>query len=193
MGKRFSNLNAALKYLRAAGSDSDTIPTAPAGSQLAEYQEFISKKRVVTYTRDAASRPGNLDQVGIKPFALATANTEVYVVDLSARAKSALAGTTTGVTAEILNHADIDGDSKIVRGFTPARATISVTPEGDGTITTSKITGAKYRQKNTVSYTFPFGRGADDTNLADTRSAIIAGVAAGNANRGVSFKPEIFV
>lgn len=191
MGKRFSNLNAALKYLRAAGSDSDTIPTAPAGSQLAEYQEFISKRRVVTYTRDASSNPGNLDQVGIRPFALATASTDIYVVDISARARTGM--TTTGLTDAILNHEEVDGNSKIVRGFTPARATVSVIPAGDGVITTSKITGAKYRKKDVASYTFPFGRGSDDTNLAAAKSAIIAGVANGTANRGVSFKPEIFV
>jgi hypothetical protein len=191
MGKRFSNLNAALKYLRAAGSDTDTIPSAPAGSQLAEYQDFVAKKRVVNYTRQSSSNPGNLDQAGIKPFALPTADTDVYIVDLSSRAKAALAQA--GLTAEILNHNSVDGDSKIVRGFIPARATVTVIPEGDGVITTSKITGAKYRKKNNVSYTFPFGRGADDTTFSATKSAILAGVATGDSNRGVSFKPEIFV
>lgn len=76
MGKRFNNLDAALKYLRAPGATTGTTAvTAPTGSQLAEYQEFKSGKKIVSYTRSADSKPGNIEEVALEPFSFGSGPT----------------------------------------------------------------------------------------------------------------------
>jgi hypothetical protein len=191
MGKRFKNLDAALKYLRPTGSNNSTTPpVAPAGSQLAEYQEFISRKKIITYTRESSSNPGGIDEAIIKPFSLPTTNTKEFIVDYSKRAKAKL--TDAGLSVAVLNQATTSTTAERVYGFTPARAVVSIFGTGDGSPETSKITGAKYKKKKNNSYTFPFGRGGDDPSYSQAKGAIALAVSTGTASRGVSFKPEIY-
>ncbi|BAY15702.1 hypothetical protein NIES21_15210 [Anabaenopsis circularis NIES-21] len=190
MGKRFNNLEAALRYLQGTGTDTTTIPTAPAGSQLAEYQEWRARKRVVDYTRDAASKPGTLEEAVIKPFGLPTADAKEFLVDFSKRAKDKL--TDTGVDVAALNHVASPTDAQRVIGFTPAKAIVTIYATGDGTPTPSKITGRKYNKKNNNSYTLPFGRGTDDPSYSQAKSTIVTAVSNGSTSRGVSFQPEIY-
>lgn len=191
MAKRFKNLDAALKYLRAPSATAGTAPVnAPAGSQLAEYQEFKSGKKTVTYNRDAESRPGNLGEAYIKAFALPAADTKVFLVDFSNRAKTAIANT--GVTNALLGHADDSPEASRAYGYTPARATIILIAAGEGTTTPSKITGKPYKKKNNNTYTYPFGRATANPTYSEQKGAILNAVAKSNTNRGVSFKPEIY-
>lgn len=191
MGKRFKNLDAALRYLRPpGGTTSTTPPVAPAGSQLAEYQEYVSRKKIVTYTRATSSNPGSLDEAIIKPFSLPTANTKEFIVDYSKRAKEKLGDA--GLSVAVLNQVATSTNAERVYGFTPARATVNIFGTGEGTSETSKITGAKYKKKKSDSYTFPFGRGSDDPSYSQAKGAIVLAVSAGTGNKGVSFKPEIY-
>jgi len=191
MGKRFNNLDAALKYLRAPGATSGTaVITAPAGSQLAEYQEFKSGKKIITYTRDAGSKPGSLGEAFIKPFGLAAADTKVFIVDYSARAKTAMANS--GLSDTVLGHDTTPTDPQRVYNFTPARATVTIVATGEGTTTSSKITGKSYKKKANNTFTYPLGRTSTNPSYSEQRGAIVVAVASGNTNRGVSFKPEIY-
>ncbi len=191
MGKRFNNLDAALKYLRAPGATTGTTTiTAPAGSQLAEYQEYKSGKKIITYTRDATSKPGNLAEAFIKPFGLPTADTKVFIVDYSARAKTGIS--TSGVSDTVLGHEASSAEASRVYGFTPAKAVVTVTGTGEGTATPSKITGRSYKKKTNNSYTYPLGRTTANPSFSEQKGAVTAAVATGGTNRGVSFKPEIY-
>jgi hypothetical protein len=191
MAKRFKNLEAALSYLRAPSADENAIaPDAPAGSQLAKYQEYAAKKRAISYTRDAGSKPGNIKKIVIQPFAVDPAETLGIIVPISKRAQDGL--TLTGLNADVLNHTATLTGGISQRGFIPARATVNVVGTGDGTPENSKITGRKYQKKNSNSYTLPFGQGSEATasSYAEVKAAIVAAVSAGSGNRSVSFTPE---
>ncbi|PAX60043.1 hypothetical protein [Brunnivagina elsteri] len=192
MAKRFKSLNAALKYLRApgAGGTTTTPVNAPAGSQLAEYQEYKSGKKVITYTRDAASKPGQLDEVKILPFAEAATSTDFLLVSFSKRASGQFSAT--GLTALKLNHRTT-GDGANAIGFTPARATVTIAATTAGTSTPSKITGRTYQKKNNNSYTFPFGQGESTlVSYKAVKADILSAVATGGTNRSVSFRTEVY-
>lgn len=195
MPKRFNNLDAALKYLRPPGATEGTaVPDAPANTQLLKYQEYKAGKTIISYTRSATSNPGGLQGAALKPFALATADTTQFLVQVSERAITNISAA--GVTATVLN---IDttpsgiADLKTVNGFTPARAVVKDVTGTTATTETSKITGDTYKKKAAASYTFPFGR-ADTGNVtyAAVKGAIAAAVAGSAGNKGVSFKPEIY-
>jgi hypothetical protein len=191
MAKRFNNLDAALKYLRAPGSASGTTPvSAPAGSQLAEYQEFKSQKKIITYTRDASSNPDKLEDAIIKPFGLPAADTKEFIVDYSSRAKTNLPNT--GLDATALGHVATSTEAARVYGFSPARATVTVIATGAGTATASKITGRTYKKKDNKTYTYPLGRTTGNPSYSEQKAAVTSAVSTGSTNRGVSFKPEIY-
>jgi hypothetical protein len=192
MTRRFSTLNAALKYLRTGDGADAPIPDAPAGTPLRLYQDWKAGKRQVNYTRESSSNPGGLDEARIKPFGLPAADTTLVLVDISKRSLEAIQRTGLGV-------ADLNivaaGDANRIYNFTPARATVNVAPAagGDGVVTTSKITGKKYKKKASDSFTFPFGRGAgEDAAYVKAKSEILGKVSDGTANRSVSFKPEVY-
>jgi hypothetical protein len=192
MGRRFNNLDAALKYLRPPGATEEAeIPDAPAGTQLRQYQDFKAGKRVVSYTRAAASLPGNIDAVSLLPFALPTTNTTRYLVDCSFRSIQGLSNT--GLTVENLNIDPTPDESanltKLV-GFTPARAVVKNVTGTTASPKTSKITGDAYKAKAGASYTLPFGRSTDKPSYSQVKGEIVAAVANATGNKGVSFKPE---
>lgn len=195
MPRRFNNLDAALKYLRPTGANENTeIPDAPANSQLRFYQDFKAGKRLIKYTREAGSNPGDIKPVALKPFALPSADTSKFLVGASNRALTNF--TAAGIAATDLN---IDttpeglNDVQEVIGFTPARAIIKNVTGTTGSPKTSKITGDSYKSKANDSYTFPFGRGTGDNVVySQVKGAIAAAVAGATGNKGVSFKAEIY-
>lgn len=194
MAKRFNDLDRALKYLRPPGAaDGAESPDAPVGSQLRQYQDFKSGKRVVTYTRAAASLPGNIKAVGLKPFAVPAASTTRYLVPISNRSLTNFPAA--GVTAELLNiDTTPEGTAALqkVFGFTSAKATVKNVTGTAATTATSKITGDTYKRKNAASYTFPFGASTDQPSYSQAKAVIIAAVTTATGNKGVSFSPEIF-
>lgn len=188
MPKRFNNLEAALKYLNPKGSDGDSTSEAPAGSQLRFYQDWRSGKRAIEYgDRDANSKPGDLQNVSVKPFAFPSSDTKEYQVELSARAKGQVSAA--GVTLTLLGIDEDTANATDVINFKPAKVIITVV----GTTSTneeSKITGRKYKKRNNSSYTFPFGRTTAEPTYASARANIANSAQA--SNRVVSFQPEIF-
>ncbi len=189
MPKRFNNLEAALKYLNPKGSDGDSTSEAPAGSQLRFYQDWRSGKRAVEYgDRDAGSKPGDLKRVGIKPFALTSASTDVYVVDLSTRAESNLSAA--GVTKAGLGIEDDVSDGTQALRFKPAKIIVAVLATGT-TNAESKLTGRKYKKRNASSYTFPMGRTTSNATYAAAKFELLSNATA--SNRVISFTPEVFV
>ena len=195
MGRRFNNLEAALKYLRPPGATEGTVvPDAPANTQLKKYQDYKAGKVIISYPRAATSNPGGFQSVALKPFALPATETQSYLVQASERAIGAIG--TAGITATDLN-IDVTpseaADLEIPLGFTPARAVIKNVTGTTGVQETSKITGDKYKAKAGASYTYPFGKGGTDaTSYAEVIGNIAAAVAGATGNKSVSFKPEIF-
>lgn len=189
MPKRFNNLDAALKYLNAKGTDGESTSEAPAGSQLRFYQDWKSGKRAVEYgDRDAGSRPGDLKRVGIKPFAFPSADTNLYIVDLSSRAEGNL--TAAGLTKAKLGIEDDVSTGKNTVNFRPAKVTINVV----GTTSTpaeSKLTGRKYKKKSGSSYTYPLGRTTSEVTYAAAKAEVLSTASA--SNRVISFIPEVYV
>lgn len=195
MPKRFNNLDTALKYLRPPGAtDAAESPDAPVGSQLRQYQDFKAGKRVVSYTRASGSLPGNIVSAVLRPFALPAADTSNFLVDISQRSITNIASV--GLTLATLNiDTTPEGTANLTKviGFTPARAIVrNVTGTGQGTPTPSKITGASYKKKAASSYSFPFGRSVADPSYSEVKAAITGAIAGAGANKGVSFKPEIY-
>jgi hypothetical protein len=84
MAKRFRALEQGLKYLRVGTSD--TNPQAPAGTPLRQYQDWKAGTRTITYTREAASKPGKILKVGVNPFAYPVSAESLALVSLSKRA-----------------------------------------------------------------------------------------------------------
>jgi hypothetical protein len=192
MTRRFSTLNAALKYLRTGDGEDAPIPDAPAGTPLRLYQDWKAGKRQVNYTRESSSNPGNLDEARIKPFGLPSADTTLVLVDISRRSSGKMQEA--GLSPADLNIATT-GEANRIYNFTPARAIVNVgaAAGGDGIVTTSKITGKKYKKKASDSFTFPFGRGAgEDAAYVKAKSEILGKVSEGTTNRSVSFKPEVY-
>lgn len=191
MPKRFNNLNAALRYLNPKGTDDGTATgEAPAGSQLREYQDWRSGKRSIEYgDRPDSSKPKNLIPVAVKPFAIPSTDTDEYIVDLSDRADKGKA--TASVTDTLLGYKTDLSSAQNVSNFTPARVTISSVGTGATTTATSKITGRKYKKKNTSSYTYPIGQTTANKSYKEIKTAIVAAIASGT-NLSASFSAEIY-
>ena len=192
MPKRFNNLDAALKYLRKTGEgDTGEAPDAPAGSQLAQYQKYKGRKIAITYTRENSSKPGSIDELIVRPFALGGTPTDTALVGISKRAKENIANT--GLNLADLSASEPSGNSNTKRifGFSPAKAIVTISRDGT-TTPTSKITGRPYKKRAANSFTFPFGKKEAVTNYATKKGEILAKVSAGDNNRGVSFESEVY-
>ena len=192
MPKRFHVLKSALRYLRTVGSTEGTaVPDAPAGTQLKKFQDFRAGKTIIKITRATDSLPGNESYCSLKPFAQPASDTTKLLVNLSGRAYTNLTETAlTNVLLAIDSTPQGTAGLEKIRGFMPAKVTVSITTAGAGTATSSKITGESYKKKSTKTYTFPFGSGGTNTSYKAAKAAIIAAVSTGTANRGVTFKPE---
>lgn len=191
MVKRFNNLDAALKYLRpATAGDDGVVPDAPAGTPLKKYQDWKAGKVDIDYPRAGTSNPGRIVKVAIKPFALPAADTDEYVVSISARAQGQYA--LFGLTAAILGIEDVDNNDVRAKGFKPARASCKNVTGTTATSVTSKLTGVPYKTKADAGYTFPFGRITAGVSYSDQKSNILALVAGAGQTKSVSFQPEKF-
>jgi hypothetical protein len=191
MVKRFNNLDAALKYLRpATAGDDGVVPDAPAGTPLKKYQDWKAGKVDIDYPRAGTSNPGRIVKVSIKPFALPAADTDEYVVPISARAQGQYA--LFGLTAAILGIEDVDNDDVRAKGFKPARASCKNVTGTTAASVTSKLTGVPYKTKADAGYTFPFGRITAGPTYSDQKANILALVIGSGVTKSVSFQPEKF-
>lgn len=192
MAKRFNNLDAALKYLRAPGAGADDVaPDAPANSQLKKYQDFKAGKVVVNYPRAAGSLQGSETLITVLPFGLPAANTDKYRVSVSQRALTNIGDT--GVSATDLGFATALADTDITaNGFKPAKAVVRNITGTTAAPKISKIIGSSYKAKASTSYTLPFGRITANPSYSQQKAAILAKVEAATGNKIVSFKAEVF-
>jgi hypothetical protein len=193
MAKRFNRLTAALKYLRPlSGGEGATVPDAPAGTALKKFQDYKSGKVKVEYTRSNSSRPGEILDVALRPFAFPAADTRTLRTTMSTRARSGF--TTFELDFAKLGLDDTPEPTAIqMAGFKPARAicrnTTGTTP---GSLTPSKITGQSYRSRAAVTYTFPIGRTTAEPTWGEQKSAIANKIEGLSGTKSVSFKPEVF-
>ncbi|YAF95173.1 MAG: hypothetical protein AB3A66_21755 [Nodularia sp. CChRGM 3473] len=191
MGRRFNNLDAALRYLRPTGQGGDGIvPDAPAGTPLKKFQDWKAGKVDIDYPRAASSLPGRINRIAIKPFALPTASTDEYLTTISNRAQGQYA--LFGLSTTILGVEAPDNDDILARGFKPAKASCRNITGTTATTTTSKLTGIAYKSKANVAYIFPFGAVTANNNYSEQKAAIVAAVAGSGGNKSVSFTPERF-
>ncbi len=191
MVKRFNNLDAALRYLRPASTGEDgVIPDAPTGTPLRKYQDWKAGKVDIDYTRAAASNPGRLVKVSVKPFALPSASTDEYVTTISNRSQGQYG--LFGLSAAELGIADVDNNDIRAKGFKPAKASCRNVTGTTPTTVTSKLTGIPYKTKADAAYIFPFGAITAQPSYSDQKAAILAAVTAAGEAKSVSFQPEKF-
>lgn len=185
MPQRYRQLRNALRTLRTPNSDG-AVPQAPSGSILRNFQEVISGERVVSYTRSEASRQGSIEQISVFPFyAGGLANTEVLVgISRRANEETRVSGVRTAC-----NHQAPDLDTHdVINNFQPAKAVVSIAG-ATSTERTSQITGERYQDDNSESYTLPYGATASEQFEGVVRATILVAVNGIN-NASVSFRPE---
>lgn len=191
MGKRFNNLDAALKYLRpTTAAEGDEIPDAPAGTPLKKFQDYKAGKVDLDYPRAAASLPGEFNIIALKPFSL-PADADAYRTTISDRAAGqyslfGLTDTELGID-ETLQETD-----KEAIGYIPAKAICRNITGTTASSKTSKLTGLSYKTKANASYTFPIGRTSANATWSEQKALVVANVAAATGNKSVNFKPEKF-
>ena len=192
MARRFNNLDAALKYLRKTGAaDGTEVPDAPAGSQLAQYQKVKAGKLQIEYPRANSSKPGAIDELIVKPFALGGETGDTALIGVSRRAKDNINQTGLAFTDLNATEPSTTNVAQKIFGFQPAQAIVTV-GETATTTETSKITGRPYKKRSANSYTLPFGRENATDTYAERKTAILAKVSVGDNNRGVSFDTEVY-
>lgn len=175
----------ALELLRTPNSNTPA-PDAPQGSILKNFQDFNSKKTIVSYPRSEDSKPGSIEKVSVLPFYFGGADDKQTLVPFSQRVddESSLDGVQSAcnhVQADVENHLEL-------RGFIPAKATVTVL-SGTTSQETSKITGIRYQKRNGKSYTLPYGASNAEKAEGNVRADIVAAVnALGNA--AISFTSE---
>ena len=186
MGKRFSRLEAALKYIRTG--QGVTAVDAPAGSALREYQDWKAGRRVINYTRDPNSNPDKILQVSINPFGYAVDAANLAICPFSQRARNSSVGTALIGAANVT--IGTPAGAQDLKGFIPAKATIFAgTGSTGGTEEPSEITGLRYKKKPGASYTVPYGAAPGKIQESEVRKDIRTAIA-GVANATVSFKSE---
>jgi hypothetical protein len=190
MGKRFGNLNAALKYLRpTSAAEGSPIPDAPAGTPLAKFQNYKAGKVDLDYPRGTASLPGDTKIVTLKPFALPAASTVLLKTTISNRSLTNLS--TFGLTeAESGFTSPADEKGIDAEGFVPAKAICRNITGTTASVKTSKVTGVNYKSKANSSFTFPIGQATEKAFWGQQKEAILAQVGNSGGNKSVSFKPE---
>ena len=182
-----------MKYLRPlSGGENATVPDAPTGTALKKFQDYQSGKVKIEYTRSNSSKPGEILDIALRPFAFPAADDRTILTTISARAKSNI-----GTFELQLAQLGLDETPEVtaieMAGFQPARAickhTTGTTP---GSPISSKITGQSYRTKAGVTYTFPIGRTTNEPTWGEQKSAIATKIEALSGNKSVSFKSEVF-
>ncbi len=186
MNKRFKALDRALRYVKnTAGTSS---PNVPSGTPLALYYEYYKDERKVTYTRRDESKPKELIDVAVRPFAFAPVDDEVYIVDVSKRVKDETRVGALIVAANIPTA--VPDTAKVVKGFIPAKCTVTFPDASqDRTSVESKITGISYDRKGKESYTFPYGSNASGEREGEVRAEIRLALGA-DSKAALRFKSE---
>lgn len=195
MARRFNNLKAALKLLRPLSGGGDA-PDLPDTTALGFYQAVAAGKRQVTYgDRPENSRQGSIKKVAVLPFALTESDDKYAVTGVSNRAVTTTNLANASISKGVLGYEDSGtnfDEALRLQGFTPAQATIRVL--GNATSSpTSKLTGRRYKKREAVSYTYPFGllSNARTAGFQARKSAITTAVQQKTTAR-VSFSPERF-
>lgn len=182
MPKRFSRYNFALKAAGGSGA---------AGSALEKYKNYKTGATKPTYTRNAASNPGNLVEIYLAPFSAAPDTR--YATQMSERAKSKM--TDLGTTDTLMHHLATADNVIVNPGYSPAKAIVQISGTGE-TPAISKLTGETYKQETgAASYTVPFGAtlAAGDSRIyLNVIRAIKTAVEAKNSEYSVNFQPERF-
>lgn len=188
MSKRFSRLNAALRYLqKTAGGEAED---APAGTFLAKYQDYKAGKVKIEYTRSDSSKPGSLEIKELEPFGVDPTTFVPARVPISNRSLTTIGQY--GVSLTDLGVSNVSDTGLEYKGFIPAKAIIRKVGTAKDTPTNSKITGFPYKGRtDSNSATYPFGQIESKKLYGEQKAAIIAKVEAGNS-LAVSFKPEFF-
>lgn len=186
MSKRFTRLEAALKYIRPG--QGGAIADAPSGTPLRLYQDWKAGRRVIEYTRDGGSNPDRILKVSVNPFGYPTTEGSLAVVPVSQRAILSTVGAAIKTAANIEDETEVGAQE--LRGFIPAKAIIFA---GTGTASTtgepSEITGLRYKKRNGASFTIPYGASVSKPREVEVRAAIKA-VLVSSPNATVSFKSE---
>lgn len=185
MAKRFAKLKYGLDMLRTPNSVA-AAPDAPTGTVARKFQDYKAGKVRLTYTREAASKPGEILKVSVLPFYFGgVAGTEA-IVSQSKRAddKAEMGGVQTQCNQIAANP---ELHAKLAK-FIPARATV-FDQGGISTASTSQITGIRYDKKAGSSYTFPYGASTAEKTEGEVRKGIIAAVNA-LTTASVSFSNE---
>lgn len=186
MARRFSRYAWALKAIDGQ---------APAGTAIARYKDYKAGTIKPTYTRNAASNPGELKQIYLAPFSVPPDNK--YSAQMSKRAFDKMGDLVNSAPTSLFHHLTKGANDTIVLnpGFSPAKATINVSGTGS-TTEISKITGESYKKETgSASYTVAFGAqltAGDDRFLMNVLSNIMTSVKAKNSEYTVSFTPEQF-
>lgn len=188
MGKRFKNYRFALKTL--INPDTGTGSNPPSGTALANFQQYISGQKQISYTRDEASKPGEIVRVAINPFALPLNATNLVLVPFSKRVQDA---TDVNSVETACNHSSATGVINELNGFIPAKAVVFVSGgTAPSTDPKSQITGVPYKARSGSSYTLPYGQATGELTESEVRANILAAVEALPASATVSFNSEEF-
>ncbi len=186
--RRFKRYKFALQSLINPDTGASSNPAA--GTALANYQEYASGAKKITYTRAETSKPGEIVRIAINPFALPLNTANLVKVPYSKRTQDA---TTVNTVETACNHSSADGVLLELNRFVPAKAIVSV-PSGATAPSTnpkSQITGVPYVPSLTNSYTFPYGQKTGELTESEVRGSILTAVDA-IAGATVSFNSEEF-
>jgi hypothetical protein len=182
MPKRFSRYNFALKAAGGSGA---------AGSALEKYKNYKTGATRPTYTRNAASNPGNLVEIYLSPFSAAPDTR--YATQMSQRAQQKM--TDLGTTPALCHHLTANDDTILNPGYSPAKAIVNISGTGEAN-EISKITGESYKKETgSASYTVPFGgtlANGDNRIFLNVIRALKSAVEAKNSEYSVNFQPERF-
>jgi hypothetical protein len=186
MGKRFGRYKFALKSLRNPATPGSAV-APPANSALDNFQKFAKEETVLSYPRADTSKQISMDIVGVNPFGLPDAATNVAIARVSQRA--ATKGGAPMKTA--CNQGDAETAVLDLRGFIPARAVIADEKAGaTKTPKPSQITGVKYIPSQVVTYTFPYGKSTTSKLESEVRVKILAAASAFMDPPTITFKSE---
>lgn len=158
--RRFSTLKASLRNSRPLGSDGkpNGVATVPATSPAGQYQAYQKQDVVPEYVRTTASKPGELVQVSINPFAKPIAAENRAIVKFSKRVQDK---TEVEGFEAVANHFVLNAETDdALMGFIPAKAIVTIKGAVSSTPGKSQITGRSYVKRNNSSHTIPFGAAA---------------------------------
>ncbi len=186
MPRRYKNYRFALKTL--VNPETGIASTPATGTALANFQEYISGQKKVSYERADGSKPGQLIKVAINPFALPLAATSLVKIPFSKRTND---NTNITTVKTACNHNDASSVLLTLNGFIPAKAVVFVAGgTAPATDPKSQITGVAYKPKAGNSYSLPYGQKTGKLTESEVRADILAAVEGLSSDATVSFDSE---